>query len=187
MGVFVDCLMDDIRRNIQQYWSTCRSIQMYDLIAYNVSIDATHVTGKRNLGTHGQKNNGLLSSARAAGRRSSTAGLPKALLVSYSKAPYPSRTFQAYCSSASLSDPSTYCRFCLENQSSPHSHATDECPHVARGDPARLDGISEANYPAYHNLLTESYRARRRTPGGRQSRESARMDDAHVNLLVPKK
>ena len=120
----------------------------------------------------------------SSGRRSTTSGLPEALLVSQNEAPYTRSTFQAYRSSVDPSDPSTYCRFSLEHQSSLHDHTTGECPHVARGDTVKLEAIRKANYPAYHNLLKERYRTGRRTSGGQQSRESARKDDTHVNHLV---
>ena len=135
---------------------------------YTVLIDVTHATRKRELDTRIQKNNRPSSSARAAIHRSTTAGLPEALLVSHNEASYPRSTYQAYHSSADPSDPSMYGRFCLDHPSGPHCHAPGECPHVARSDAARLEAIKEANYPAYHDSLKERHRTRRRTTGTRR-------------------
>ena len=51
MGIFLEGLKDDIRRNVQHYWATHRSIRMYALITHAVSIDTTYASHKREHGT----------------------------------------------------------------------------------------------------------------------------------------
>lgn len=53
MGIFIEGLKEEIRRSVQHYWPMHRSIRMYSLIAYDVSIDTTNTVRKRELGTHG--------------------------------------------------------------------------------------------------------------------------------------
>ena len=158
MEIFVEGLKDDIRRSVQYYWATQRSIRMHALITYAVSIDTTHANRKREHGTQGHKKKGPHVSTRAVGRLSTTPVLPEALLVSHQDVPYPRSTPQARHSSADPSDQSTYCRFYYDHLSCRNGHATGECPHVARGDAARLEAIREENYPAYHNAQKERYR-----------------------------
>ena len=63
MKIFVEGLTDKIRLNVQHYWSAHQSIRILALNIYDVSINATHATHKRELGTRRQKNKDPLSSA----------------------------------------------------------------------------------------------------------------------------
>ena len=62
---------------------------MHALIAYTASIDVTHVTHRRELRTLLHKNKASAARAQEAGRLSTTAGLPEALLVSQTRCKNP--------------------------------------------------------------------------------------------------
>ena len=90
------------------------------------------------------------------------------LLVSYKETPYSRSKALPYRSSSDLSDPSTYCRFCLKNQSRPTGHVTGECLHVAQRLSSKLEVRREAIYSAYHSSQKMRYHPlRRTTPAGR--------------------
>ena len=88
MGMFVEGPNEEIFHSLEHSRFTHRSIQMYTLITFFVSIHTMHADCNHGLGTREYKNQCPFHSARETGHANTAVGYTEALLVSEAEVSY---------------------------------------------------------------------------------------------------